>query len=404
MAGVTSVPPIVFTPAGLSVPDESAILAGVQSDMNAAFGGNLNPGLSTPQGQLASSQSAIIAAKNADFVTFVNQIDPATASGFMQDAIGRIYFLERIPAASTTVNVVCSGKTGTVIPVGAQAQDSSGNIYVATASGTIPAGGSVTLPFAAVQTGPIACPTGAITGIYQAVFGWDSASNVTDGVTGRDVESRADFEYRRKLSVAGNANGSVQAVYGSVINVAGVTDVYITDNRTNAPVVIDGQTLTPHSIYVAAIGGTDLDVATAIFKKVSAGCDYNGNTTVTVTDDSGYNLPAPTYDIKFERPADFNVYFAVTVQNLSGLPNATVETAIQNAIVAAFIGSDGGTRARIGSTILATRFILPVSMAAQVAILSIFIGSAPAPVGVSQYVQIDQAPVTAPANITVTFV
>ncbi|MES2348879.1 MAG: baseplate J/gp47 family protein, partial [Pseudomonadota bacterium] len=211
MAGVTSVPPIEFTPAGLVVPDESAILAGVQADMNAAFGGNLNPGLSTPQGQLASSEAAIIAAKNADFVTFVNQIDPATASGFMQDAIGRIYFLDRIPAASTTVDVVCSGKTGTVIPVGALAQDSTGNIYAATGTGTIPAGGSVTVPFAAVQTGPIDCPAGAITGIYQAIFGWDSASNVVDGVTGRDVESRADFEYRRKLSVAGNANGSVQA-------------------------------------------------------------------------------------------------------------------------------------------------------------------------------------------------
>lgn len=404
MAGITSVPPIQFTPAGLVLPDESAILSGVQADMNAAFGGNLNPSLSTPQGQLASSQSAIIAAKNAEFATFVNQIDPATASGFMQDAIGRIYFLDRLPAVSTTVNIVCSGRTGTVIPVGALAQDGNANIYAATSAGTIPVGGSITLPFAAVQTGPISCPAGAITGIFQSIFGWDSATNVVDGVTGRDVESRADFEYRRRLSVAINANGSVQAIYGSVINVDGVTDCYVTDNRTDAPVVIDGFTLLPHSAYIAAVGGTDLDVATAIFNKISEGANMNGNTTVTVTDPSGYSLPAPTYQITFERPPDLQIYFAVTVQNLSGLPNSTVETSIKNAIIGAFNGADGGVRARIGSTIFATRYILPVSQAATLAILSIFVGNAPSPVTVSQYVQIDEAPKLIAANIAVTFV
>lgn len=404
MAGTTSVPDIAFTPAGLVVPEESAIRAGAYADMNAAFGGNLNPDASTPQGQLITSQTAIIGDKNNQFLAFVNGIDPATSSGFMQDAIGRIYGLTRLPALPTTVDVLCSGKTGVVIPIGSTVLDVSGNIYASTAAGTIPVGGSITIPFAAVVTGPTPCPIGAINRINKTVFGWDSATNAVAGVTGVNVESRADFEFRRKLSVAGNANGSVQAVYGSVINVAGVTDLYVTDNRTNTPVVIDGQTLTPHSIYVAAVGGTDLAVATAVWKKTSAGCDFNGNTTVVVTDDSGYNLPAPTYQIKFERPPDFNVYFAVTVQNLSGLPNATVETAIKNSIISAFSGSDGGTRARIGSTLLATRYIQPVAAAAQVAILSIFIGSAPAPVGVSQYVQIDQAPITSAANIDVTFV
>ena len=53
----SSVPAIVFSATGLVLPDESAILAGVQADMNAAFGGNMNAGLSTPQGQLFSEAS-----------------------------------------------------------------------------------------------------------------------------------------------------------------------------------------------------------------------------------------------------------------------------------------------------------------------------------------------------------
>ena len=56
----TNVPAIQFTTAGIVVPEESAILTGVQEDINAAFGGNLNfTNLNTPQGQLASSWAAV---------------------------------------------------------------------------------------------------------------------------------------------------------------------------------------------------------------------------------------------------------------------------------------------------------------------------------------------------------
>lgn len=404
MAGTTSVPAITFTSVGLTLPTEAQILAGVQTDQNAAFGGNLNPALETPQGQLATSQTAIIADKNAQFAFFVNQIDPATSTGFMQDAIGRLYFLDRLPATSTTVNCICLGLTGVIIPTGSLAKDGQGNIYASTAPGTIPAGGSVTIPFAAVNTGPIACPAGAIVGIYKAVTGWDSVGNAVDGVTGTDVESRADFEYRRQLSVAKNANGTLAAVYANLINVPGVTDLYCTDNDTDSPVTIDGITLLAHSFYAAVVGGTDLAVATAIFNKLDVGCNMNGNTSVVVADNSGYNIPVPTYNIKFQRPADLQIYFAITVQNLSGQPNSIVATQIQNAVIAAFGGADGGQRARIGSTIYATRYFLPVSLAAALAILSIYVGVAPAPVTISQYVGIGSSPKLQAANIAVTFV
>ena len=44
---------------GFVIPSTSAILAGVQEDYNAAFGGDLNSALDTPQGQLISSETAI---------------------------------------------------------------------------------------------------------------------------------------------------------------------------------------------------------------------------------------------------------------------------------------------------------------------------------------------------------
>jgi uncharacterized phage protein gp47/JayE len=163
MANTTNVPTPVFTPTGLVLPQEAAILAGVQQDYNAAFGGNLNPQLTSPQGQLCSSTAAMIANANTVFATFVNQVDPDTATGFMQDAIGRIYFMNRNPAVPTTVNCQCVGAFGTPIPVGALVQDTSGNVYSCTQAGTIPIGGSVTLAFANVVAGPIACPANTVT-------------------------------------------------------------------------------------------------------------------------------------------------------------------------------------------------------------------------------------------------
>lgn len=406
MAGKTSVPDIEFGPSGLVLPAEDAILAGTVADWNAALGGNLNPGLSTPQGQLASSQAAIIARKNEQFAAFVNGVDPATSDGPMQDGIGKLYFLERLPAVATVVDVACSGRTGVTITVGALVQDTSGNVYACVQAGTIPAGGSVTLPFANLATGPVACPAGAINGApYKTIPGWDRATNPTAGVTGRDVENRADFEYRRQLSVARNARGTIQAIYGEVINVADVSDAHCLDNYSNGNVVKDGITLRPHSTYVAAVGGTNAAIAAAIWSKAGGGADFTGNTSATVTDDSDYNLPKPTYSVSFQRPAELPIFFKLSVQNLSGLPNATIRERIQAAIVAAFKGSNPSVpRARIASTIIATQYIVPVVGVATMAVLSIFVGTVANAASNSVYVGIGNAPTIDPNNVTVDFI
>jgi uncharacterized phage protein gp47/JayE len=404
MSSSSSVPSVSFTPTGLVLPAESDILSGVQADMNAAFGGKLNPSLSTPQGQLASSTAAVIADKNNLFAEYVNQVDPDTADGRMQDAIARIYFIDRLPARSTVVGVLCTGLAGTVIPVGALVSASDGNIYSCTGAGTIPIGGSITLQFACQVTGPIVCPAGAITGIYKAIPGWDTAANVADGVIGQDVESRADFEYRRKQSVALNAKGSLESIYANVFDVDGVTDVYVTDNVTSGSVTRGSITLVAHSIYVAAVGGLDLDVATAIWRKKSDGADYNGNTTVSVTDQSGYSVPYPTYSVKFQRPPAQPILFAVQIANTAGLPSDIV-TQVQNTIISAFSGGDGGPRARIGSTIYASRFYGPVSniKPGYVEILSLQIGTTTANLN-SLTVDIGYVPTISASDISVTLV
>lgn len=404
MSSSTSVPTPTFGPTGFIMPAESAILAGVQADYNAAFGGNLDPGLSTPQGQLASSTAAIIADNYATFLYYSTQSDPAFAQGRMQDGIARIYFLTRNPAQPTSVQALCTGLVNTPIPTGALAKATDGNLYSCTAGGTIPISGNITLPFACVTTGPIACPAGSLSTIYRTVPGWDVITNVADGVVGNDVETAAAFEYRRGLSVALNSVGTLAAILAAVLAVPNVLDAYATENPSASSATIGGVSVAAHSLYVAVAGGDPQAVAQAIWTKKAPGAGYTGNTTRTVTDsNSGYSLPYPTYSVTFQTPAALPIFFAVSIANNLNVPS-TATASIQAAILAAFAGADGGPRARIGATIYASRFYSGIAALGPWAeIISLQIGTSSGNAN-TVTVNINQVPVTSAGNITVTLV
>ena len=401
-----TVPPIQFTPEGLVIPTEDAVLAAVQVDIDTAFGGGTDPNLDTPQGQMASSQSAIVSDKNAEILTLSNQVDPQYSDGRFQDGIGRIYFLTRKPALATAVTCTLTGVPGTIVPAGTLAQDINGNTYIADASATIGITGTVSSVFSNIVTGPIPCAATTLTQIYQALVGWDAITNPAPGTTGANVESRAQFEYRRKNSVAINAHGTVNAIYGEVFAILNVIDVYVIDNPTNATVMV-GATNFPvvaHSVFVAAVGATDQEVGEAIWRKKDVGCDYNGNTTVAVVDTSGYSYPQPEYNVTFERPTALPLFFAVSLINDPTLP-FNISDLVKQAVLDRFNGNDGTSRERIGSLILASRYYgAVVSIASSVALISVLIGTSGPALLTQINVGIDQRPTLDSANITVILV
>lgn len=353
----TAVPSVTLSDIGIAVPDEVDILNGRLSDLDTAFGGGMSKSLTTPQGQIAMSDTAIIGARNDDLAWLVNQVNPDYAEGRMQDAIGQIYFIDRIPALGTTVTATCTGLVGTVIPENSVATDSSGYLYYSLADATIPASGSVDVVFQNQATGPIACPIGALSTIYRAISGWSGVNNATAGVLGNDVESRANFEYRRKQSVAGNGKNQLGSIYANVLSVTGVTDAYVTENETLAT-VNKGFTNYPmprNTIYIAVYGGSAEDIAKAIWEKRNPGPPMLGNTTHTVVDDENYVQPYPEYTMRWQVPTAVSVYVKVELAANNSLPDNIISL-VQAAIISQFNGEDGGTRARIGSRIFSGRY------------------------------------------------
>ena len=404
-----AIPSIQWTSTGLILPQESEILANILADENSAAGGNLNiNNLETPQGQLASSLTAIVGEKNDEIAHIVNQIDPDYADGSFQDAIARIYYIYRKSAVATEVTVTCIGVMDAVIPVGALISDSSGNFYSCVDGGTIPFSGTIDLLFACTVPGAIYAPANTVTQIYTSVSGWDSVNNSVDGVIGSPVESRADFEYRRKNTVYAGSSGCNAAIMAAVINVPDVTDCYVIDNPDDNSNVfgVTNYSIAPYATYVCATGGTDYDVAFAAWSKRNPGSPWAGNTSVTVYDTAEYySPPYPAYLVHINRPDPLPVYFSVSIVNSASLP-AGVANLIKAAIISSFTGTDGGTKERIAKKVVAGRYYATVQAisTANLQVLQILIGTAASPTGTSVFVGIDQYPTVTEDNITVTLV
>ena len=379
--GTTNVPIPVFGPNGFAAPSASGIVGGVMADINQAFGGNMATDPAEPQGQLGTSFAACVQFFQDLFLAYVNGVDPASSSGRMQDALGRLTAgFERIAAESTTTTATCVGAAYTPIPQGSLAKTQGGDIYAAVNGGTIPITGSIDLEFANVVTGAVPCPAGYLDTIYQAIPGWDTIVNVAAGAEGHDVESPTAFEGRRQASVAANSVGTNDAIKGNILKtVAGVIDAYAIDNASNTAQTIGGVSIAANSLFVCVYGGTPADVAFAIWQKKNGGCSYTGTTTVAVQDTSnGYVSPFPTYEVSFTYATPLPTTVKVVLASNSQVPSDAV-TEVQQAVLSAFAGTDatGLGRPKIGANLFGNRFYAPIAALGPWAqIISITVGTA----------------------------
>lgn len=424
----TNVTPLEIASNGVNLPEESEILEGVIQDFKNAFGDKLKfenaSGeflLSTPQGQLVTSIAAIISDRNRLLAHYVNQVDPNYAVGRMQDGIGRIYFIERKRATYTTVVGRCFGVANTVIPTGTKVKDTQGNVFISSIDATIKTqtltdknGANVIengqprmenyvdITFQSMEKGKITCPVKTLTERYQVIQGWESVTNLNDGIVGIEDESQAQFEQRRRQSVAHNSHNSVDSIMAALLTLDIVDDAYVIENYEETySYNIEDKTidlpfgLKPHSVYVCVSlrsqatqetqqsGLTVEDqIAKTIWRTKTPGCALNGDISVAVKDDTtdiNGNLlydqkTAPTYLINF----DFAKSVPICIEVIMSKPDPITgdpETLVQNKIYEVFTGQNGSRKPRIGSQILASQFYCAVqSLGDWARVISIKIG------------------------------
>lgn len=393
---------------GFSADSVSEVRAAVAAAWKAAFKSDntaeLNTEPETPAGQIIDSQTASITQKDSELLYLANMLNPLKATGIFQDALAEIYFLQRKPAIPSSVVIKCTGLPGTVIPVSAQIMSTADDtVWQNTEAQTIGSDGTCECVFECQSAGLISAASGTLTRINTMVAGWDTAVNPRAATVGQNAETQGAFEARRYASVGLNSRGTIAAVYARVANCANVVSCIVRENKTNMPIEIDGYYIKAHSIFVSVVGGTDEDVAEAIYNSCSAGCDYNGNTTVAVTDSATKAVEKVT----FYRPEEFDVYVKVTLAGKDSLPDEYQKT-VKKAVYDNFYGESAATiggnpilRVAPGDTVLASRFVPSVLDAGISQVVSIRVSSDGKTYTESVHIPITVDPSLAKEHITV---
>jgi uncharacterized phage protein gp47/JayE len=290
---------------------------------------------------------------------------PDSAADASLDGVCAITGATRLAASESTVTLTVTGDDATVLAIGRQARvpaggifetlaaatitqatawasataysvgdyvrnDSPENIYVCTVAGTSagsggPTGegtaivdntvtwrflgdgeGYATVAAQATETGVIVALAYQVTEIVTAVSGWLGVTNETDAVTGTAIETDAAFRIRREnlLTVAGK--GTVDTIRAKLLLVDNVTEALVFENTSD---VTDGNGVPPHAIQCVVLGGTDADVAQAIFDDKPAGiATYGTDISEVIVDSQGTN-----HTILADRADPIDMFLDITV-------------------------------------------------------------------------------------------
>jgi uncharacterized phage protein gp47/JayE len=324
---------------GVIVPDTSTTLETVRAEFRTAFGDDLDVSAETPQGVLITGE--VLARDNVirNNAAVANQLNPNLAGGVFLDAIWGLTGGGRVKATpSIILDAVITGVPGTIIPGGTLAAVlDTGEQFAFMKTIVINNQGVANfVPMQSVEVGAIAAPANSLTQIVTGVLGWETITNPTAATLGKAEETDAASRVRRRQTLALQGVALPEAITSGLYTVEGVRSLAFRENTTDDPIVIEGVTLVPHSIYVCIDGGIDLDVARMLLRKKSIGAGWNGTTTVSVIEP----YSRQSYDVKFSRPQIVNIWIRVTVGNTGTISN--VAEAVRAAILAYAAGEQEG--------------------------------------------------------------
>lgn len=295
------------TPNGVITVDTMDVLAEYQEAYKAALGSDLNLDASTPQGQLITNDVNNHTVLQAEIVNAINNYSVFYATGRALDVAGSRYGYYRKAGVATVVVATVSGSQGTIIPSGSKASDGS-HEYTLLNTTTIPAGGSTTAQFQCTEPGTIYCPAGTLTEIATPVVGWDTITNVNDGVAGYATETDSAFRQRIVANMLQKRGRStLGALVDNMAALPNVISVVGRENPTDNTVTIDSVEMEPHSIYVCILGGDSESIAKVMAEQKTMGAATVGNTVVTYLD----NTINYAYQYNVQRPTDVALYVKV---------------------------------------------------------------------------------------------
>lgn len=293
---------------------------------------NLDP--STPDGLKIAHDAEVFSALDETLQQAYNSKDPNKATGVDLDVIAALTGTTRSEGtASTVTGFVLSGvPNSTVVPAGTVFESTvTGSRWTLDQTWTLDSSGIATVDITSTTTGPVEADANTITRIITTVPGLTSVTNPTPATPGTNIESDSSLRVKRATAVGRPGNNQIDSMLGELFAVSGTRRVKIYENDTNTT---DSNGLPAHSIAPIIDGGTDADVAMAIYVKKNPGVMlYQAGTPVSVVVTSP-TYPTNTKEIKFSRPVYVDMIVVVNIKDDGTLPSqATLQPLIQEAIL-----------------------------------------------------------------------
>lgn len=305
-----------FDDNGLQVSTNEELLTQLVSDFQNIYGSDINLDQSTPDGQMLN----IYAQGGTDIRELLTQIynsfDPDNCSGRILDARCAINNVFRKGATYTIVPIdITASKTVTlqglddnynnVEASSYTVQDNAGNQFYLISTQTLTTG-TTTVLFRAKELGSVQVSLNTITTPVTVVLGVTSVNNsLAPTELGVDEESDYDLKIRRRQSVSIGASGYLNGLLSSVLQLDGVSDAALYENYTNST---DADGIPAHCMWLVVEGGSSSDIADAIYRKKSYGCDMKGSITYTITTVSNQQFIA-----KWDNPTLIPLYVKFTI-------------------------------------------------------------------------------------------
>ena len=154
--------------------------------------------------------------------------------------------------------------------------------------------------FRAKSIGLVETVLDTVTVPVTIVLGVVSVNNDSAPTTiGQNEETDAQLRVRRIRSVSIAAQGYLNSLQGTILDLDGVTQAKVYENVENITV----DTIPANSIWVIVEGGANTDIGNAIYAKKSGGCGMKGSVEVDIT------TPADQiFTSKFDRPTAEDLY------------------------------------------------------------------------------------------------
>lgn len=279
---------------------------------------------STPDGLKLAHDAEVFSALDETLQQAYNSKDPNKASGVDLDVIASLTGTPRSEGtASTVTGFVLSGVASplTTVPAGTIFESvTTGSRWTLDQQWTLDSSGQAVVDITCTVVGPTEADAGTITRIITTVPGLTSCNNPSPATPGTEIESDSSLRVKRATAVGRPGNNQIDSMLGELYAVDGTRRVKVYENDTNTT---DSNGLPAHSIAPIIDGGTDADVAMAIYIKKNPGVAlYQAGTPISV------DVTSPTYPdnvktIKFSRPEYVDMIIAVTIKNDGSLPSNT---------------------------------------------------------------------------------